>query len=123
MKITSTKLFEVSQIQDEDLRTNIGPLVDYINQLADQLIRMSNKQVNLTDNVACELYTVTLKQNAEKEILVKTPENIIGVTTIKAIANGINGLTWSISNSGALKVKCEFVIDKPTIVTVLVFYR
>jgi len=123
MKVTSTKLFEIAQIQDEKIREALQPLVEYINGVNDQLIRLSQKQISILDNISSESYSVTLNSGVEKEILIRNPENILGVLILKVVSNGYTDFAWRITNSGALGVKVGFTTAKASPITFLVLYR
>ena len=123
MKISAVKLFELSQIEDETTRQAVAPLVEYINQVADQLIRLSQKQTTIIDNIDAEVKDVKLTSGTEQEVVVRNTERILGCVPIKAINNSVVSFKWRITTTGNLAVTCGFSSSDKTTTSILVLYR
>ena len=56
-KITISRIFEVSLIATSKAYGELQPFVDYVNQLADNAIRILRNGITLGDNINCTLTT------------------------------------------------------------------
>ena len=110
MKITAIKLFEASSIKDDKTREAVMPLVEYVNNALDQLIRLSNKQTTFADNMDAEQIEINITHNVAKDAVVRQPERIIGVMVMKVYSptDAVNSLSWKITNEGGLSLTALF---------------
>jgi hypothetical protein len=56
-KITIARIFEVSLIATSKAYTELQPFIEYVNSLADNVIRILRNGITLQDNVKCSLIT------------------------------------------------------------------
>ena len=56
-KITISRIFEVSLIATSKAYTELQPFIDYVNGLADNVIRILRNGITLQDNVKCSIIT------------------------------------------------------------------
>lgn len=123
MIISATKLFETSSIQDPELQKNLEPLIAFTNNLADQLIRMSQKQITIADNLDAEYKIIQLTNSIEKEILIRNAERLLGVIPINAISTGVKDFKWRITSTGNVAVTIGLLDDIKTQCTILFLYK
>ena len=60
MKLSVARVFEVSQIAASKAYGELQPFIEYVNQLADNVIRVLQNGVGLKDNLDAELQTIAL---------------------------------------------------------------
>jgi hypothetical protein len=116
MKISATKLFDKSLIQDEKVLDAITPLIDYVNSISDQLITLSQNKINFTDNVASEIKSVSLKHNTALGFALSRKP--IGITPIRTFGDSITAFTWYFSSTGEVIIKANFLAAASTSVQV-----
>lgn len=68
MRVDLPKLFDIASVRDKTLVQKIGPLIDYVNQLADQFVRIVNGKLRLSENVEGQIRVIKMKHNVELAI-------------------------------------------------------
>ena len=65
MKIRVSKLFDIADIQDEELQETLAPLVSHMNASFDNIISALRKEITLEDNIKGPLRTVAMRHDTE----------------------------------------------------------
>lgn len=90
MKISSSKLFDLASIEDDDMREQLTPLVSHINSALDNIITALRNEITLADNVKGSLKTLQMKHNVETTF--KLGGGFIGLTPLLVESKDV-GLT------------------------------
>lgn len=115
-KLTVARLFEVSQIATTKAYQDLETFVDYVNSLADNLVRILVNGVSLKDNVDCQIVKLNLKDNTPQSIATTKQPIEVRVQRQIPMTPAITAFTWQIDNTGALQVLVKF--DTPPTTTV-----
>ena len=121
-KLNIGQLFEISQLQAlRDVQV-ITPFVDFVNSMADNLVRVLRNGVGLRDNVDCEIFAITMTDGIAQKI--KTRKTPIGVIVIRQALTQqqIKNFTWLIASDGSTQVTVSFESSFSTEVTFLAFF-
>ena len=113
-KISLQRLLEVSKLLATDAGSQLGELITFVNDLADQTLRALRQGLTLSDNINCLVQTIDLKHNVESVVNTNnnTPVAIIPARVYSS-ATGINGFIWYVNSKSQTIVKATF-IDAPT---------
>ena len=105
MRLSAVKLFEVSNLPP-DLRGKIQPLVSFINENFDQVIRALTKQLNLADNLAATVVEVKLTHAVPKDIQVPNAQLVQGLIALRVqdAAVACLGTGWRIIDNATIRV-------------------
>lgn len=115
-KIQIPRIFEVALIAATKAYKDIEPLVDYINQLSDNVIRILTNGVSLNDNMDAKRLALDLKDNTATSINVgKVPVAVYLARQVPATPL-VTAWSWDIDKDGNLQVTVKF--DTPPSSTV-----
>jgi len=105
MRLSAVKLFEVSQLSP-DIRGKIQPLVSFINENFDQVIRALTNKLNLSDNLASLVLEVKLSHAVPKDIQVPNAQLVQGIVPLRVqdAAVACLGTGWRIIDNATIRV-------------------
>lgn len=126
MKLSITSLLEASKLLATKSGQELAELIDFVNDLADQTIRVLRQGITIRDNFKAELMTATLKNNVEQTINYKG-QQIYEVRPLRVVSAvyGVDSFHWYLNNANQLVVKLGFT-NSPTeaqTVNLAIFYE
>lgn len=107
-KLSVARLFEVSQIATTKAFQEMQPFVEYVNQLADNLVRILVNGIGVRDNLDAQLVTLTV--SADTPLSVRTNKVPIAALLVRQNPRNplVTGFAWDIDNDGVLRIEVTF---------------
>jgi hypothetical protein len=117
-KLSVARIFEVSQIATTKAYKDLSPFVDYVNSLADNLVRVLVNGIGLRDNLDCQILKLNMQDQVPQSVFVRRPPLAVyigGQFPRKPFAYGVS---WGVGNSGELILECRFDSPPPASIEV-----
>jgi len=108
MKITISRLLEVSKYLASEVGQKIPDFFQYMGTFVEEVIRTLKNGVTLVDNMAGEIRAVSLKHDTEQIIEVKKPVTAAQVMRIVSKGETFTSFGWWYDSQGKLTVKLKF---------------
>lgn len=124
MKITITRLLELSKALATDAGAQLKDTLSYLSELAEQSVRALRNGLTFADNFDCKVAVVSLKHNTPTLVSADKAVSGILVARVYSSANPLDSFTWYYDEANRLTVKAGFV-SAPTdaiSVTLLILY-
>lgn len=113
MKVSTTKLFDASQL-GQDEQAKLAPLIDYINTSISELVKAVSGNLSFGDNVNCEIKSASLKHDVVAVIATqKAASSILAVVPLRTISesNAILSFVYSVNGKSQLTVTPQFKLS------------
>lgn len=129
MKFAITRIFETSQILKTKAGQELSSFIEYISQLQDQLLRLSQNNVTIDDNIKSERKNVIVKNgqtNYQLQIATGTRPSLVLYNTSDASVDVVFLFNWIFDgNKQLINVYLEpnKTLLKPTTVELIIFYK
>jgi hypothetical protein len=122
-KINVGRLFEISQLAALKEIAIVTPFVEFVNLIADNLVRIGTNGISLSDNVDCQIKKLTfVSGRAVQFALENSKKKPISVTVMQQIPMRpkLSAMTWGILADGSLEVEIDFQSQAKIEVTLLI---
>ena len=110
MKMNISRLLETSKFASTDAGQQLADFIQYVADLAENVIRALQNQLTFQDNFNAKVSTISLKHNVEQVVNTdfKRPMGILPLQAIST-TTGVDSLIWYVNNSGQTVVKVGLV--------------
>lgn len=115
MKLSISRLFELSKFLATDAGQQLEDALQYIADLADNVVRILQNNLTYADNFNCKVATLSLKHNTAQVINTngKRPYGI-QVLQVVSTTTGVDSLIWYVNDSGQVVINVALV-GAPTV--------
>ena len=125
-KLSIQRLLEASKLKATEAGQQLGELIDFVNTMADQLVRALRNGLTFQDNFNCLVSTLELKDGISSVVNTggKRPYGIIPIRVVSE-SESVASLVWSIDQSDQTNVTVSFT-GSPTekqLVTVIILFQ
>lgn len=122
MKISLSKLFDITEIKDSAIIEGVKPLVAFVNQFSDQMIRALRNSLTLQDNIKGVKRRVDFTHAAEQivEYSGGVPMGIIPLRVIDP-EDSLASFNWKINSKGELSITPYFRLASSTKIAVDIY--
>lgn len=123
-KLSVARIFEVSQIATTKAYSELQPFIDYVNSLADNLVRVLVNGISIRDNLDATIITLEMKDQTPQSVATKKVPLAVYVARCNPSLPFLIGHAWSIGASGELILTTKFdsVPTASVAVTFIVHY-
>lgn len=114
MKPTLSRVFDTNKIIEAFARVGLGQagsdFVEYLSSFVEQALRGMRNGFTFSDNIDCEIKTVSLSTNTAQIVNLTTSRQPVGafVTRVVSTSYYLKGFNWYLSNTGEFTVIAEF---------------
>lgn len=108
-KLGIQRLLEASKLKATEAGQQLGELIDYVNDMADQFVRTLRNGLTFQDNFNCLVSTLSLTDGVSTVVNTggKRPYGIIPIRVVSETVS-IANLTWYIDQSDQTNVQVSF---------------
>lgn len=105
-KLSITRLPDTAKLLATNAGQELSDLIDYVNQMASEVIRALRGGLTLSENVACKFFEVSLKHDTANVVSTdgRTPVGLF-VVKVGSLTYGVDSLSWWIDSDSKLQVK------------------
>lgn len=126
-KISINALLEVSKMLATKAGQELSEALDFLNDLADQTVRILRQGITVQDNLNASTPTVELTHNTAQVVNFESSKQIFAVIPVRVISTqyGIDSFAWYLNAANQLVVKAG-ITGAPTervSVTLIIWYR
>lgn len=109
MKITITRLLELSKALATEAGDQLKDTLTYLADLAENTVRALRNGLSFADNFACFIQTVSLKHNVASQVT--ATKQVVGILPIRTFSSiyPLDSFTWYYDDQNRLTVKAGFV--------------
>lgn len=128
MKVTISRLFEISKYLTTSAGKDLEGALSYISEFAELTIRGLRNNLTFEENIFCEVKTVSVRHNTETIISIAKRNRPVRIYVDKVISPYfvITGFGWKFSPSGEVVIKVLFDGPPPALeqinVDITIFY-
>jgi len=110
MKITLTRLLEVSKYLATEVGQQIPDFFGYMSELTDNTVRALRNGLTYADNFDCTIRTIDVSNNATQVLVLDGQKRAIGIIPIRVLSttHAIDSILWYYDERDRLTVKCGF---------------
>lgn len=121
------KIFDVSLLSRSKILGDIQPLVDYLSQFTENIVRALQNGIAVADNLDSLVKTVSLSSGTATIIGLPSSRVPIGVLVLKqtTTTNPITSFVWQMTDSAQLQVTATFLTSNstaPSAVTLMILF-
>ena len=108
-KLSIQRLLEASKLKATEAGKQLDELIDFVNDLADQIVRSLRNGLNFQDNFNCLVSTVEVK-SGESTVVNTGGQRPYGIFPIRVISETVSvaNLVWFIDDKNQTTVKIDF---------------
>ena len=126
-KISINSLLEISKMLATKAGQELSEALDFLNDLADQTVRILRQGITVEDNLNAITPTVSLAHNVPQIVNYEQTRQIFAVIPVRVVSTeyGIDSFGWHINSAGQLVVKAG-ITGAPTAkvgVTLIIWFR
>jgi len=124
-KLSIQRLLEASKLKATEAGQQLDELIDFVNDLADQMVRSIRNGLNFQDNFNCLVSTLEISDGEETVVNTggQTPYGIIPLRVISQTVS-VTNLVWYVDDKGQTKVTASLAgspVGKQKVVVVILF--
>ena len=121
MKISLSRVFEISKYLATDAGKELSDVLQYLSDFAENVIRALQNNLTFADNFNAKATTLTLKHDVAQVVNTdgKRPVGILPMQAVSA-TTGVDSLIWYVNNAGQVVIKVGFVGAPTTTVDLVV---
>lgn len=110
-KLSISRLLEASKLLQTNAGKDLQELIEFVNDLANQIIGALRQGLTFQDNVKCLVSVVALKHDTEQRVNNPDDKQIFGIFPVRvnSTTTGVSGFLWYINSSNQLIVKAQFI--------------
>lgn len=99
-KVSVTRIFDVAQLPADETTQKLRPLIDFVNELADNFGRLARNGIGVSDNLDAELRVVRLAHAVPKAVSLPKRPVACYLARQTPVDNPIQTFTWRINPQG-----------------------
>lgn len=107
-KLSIARTFEVGEIATTKSYEELKPFIEYVNSLADNLVRILTSGISSRDNIDCQIVKLNLKDSTPQSIATTKQPTEVRVQRQIPMTPMVTAFAWQIDNSGALQVMVKY---------------
>ncbi len=110
MKVTVSRLFEISKYLDTDSGKELEGALSYISEFAEVTVRGLRNNLTFEDNVDCEQKRISVRHNVETIVSIATRKRPVRIYLDRAVSQYYvtTGFGWQFNNAGQVIIKVLF---------------
>lgn len=110
MKVTISRLFEISKYLSTNAGKELEGALSYISEFAELTIRGLRNNLTFEENLFCEVKTVSVRHNMESIISIANRKRPVRIYLDRAVSQYyvVTGFGWRFSASGEVVIKVLF---------------